>query len=314
MSAPNPAALARLVAGARDSGDALILDGALGTELEARGCDLRDPLWSARVLADAPGIVEDVHRDYFTAGAGVATTASYQATPLSFAARGLTEADAVRMIERSVRLADAARQASAAPRPLLVAGSVGPYGGYLADGSEYRGDYAVPHEALLDFHRTRIRVLVASGCDLIACETIPQLAETRALLALVESHDVPAWFSFTLRDEEHISDGTPLATVAALLDASPNVVAVGVNCVPLERVAPALATLAAHSSKPLLAYPNSGEIYDGVTRTWQAAQSGSTLAEHAREWIALGAAMIGGCCRTTPAGIAALASAVRSAS
>ncbi|MFT3875358.1 MAG: homocysteine S-methyltransferase [Propioniciclava sp.] len=315
MTTSSSTPVADLIADARERGEPIVLDGALGTELEARGCDLDDPLWSARVLADTPGIVEDVHRDYFAAGAQVATTASYQAAPLSLAARGLGEADAVALIGRSVEVADAARRTRAvageAGRPLLIAGSVGPYGAHLADGSEYRGDYALSPGELAGFHRVRIEALADSGADLIACETIPQFAEARALLELVEAAGIPAWFSFTLRDDAHLSDGTPLAAVAELLDASPQVVAVGVNCVPLEQVAPALTALAAHTSKPLLAYPNSGEIYDGATRTWHAAPSGSTLAEQAHTWAGLGAALIGGCCRTTPPDIGALARAVR---
>ncbi|MFL5805511.1 MAG: homocysteine S-methyltransferase family protein, partial [Roseiflexaceae bacterium] len=59
---------------------AVVLDGALATELERRGCDLRDPLWSARVLIEAPDLIRQVHDAYFAAGADVAITASYQAT------------------------------------------------------------------------------------------------------------------------------------------------------------------------------------------------------------------------------------------
>jgi len=305
-----------LVREARDRGSLVVLDGALGTELEARGCDLHDPLWSARVLVDEPDVVEAVHRDYLDAGARVVTTASYQATPLAMRARDLDERSALDLVARSVRLADAARRARLEARPdaapLLVAGSVGPYGGYLADGSEYRGDYELPHADMLAFHRSRIAALADAGADVIACETIPQLAEAKALLELVDELDVPAWFSFTLRDETHASDGTPLADIAALVDGHPNVLAVGVNCVPIERVAPALEALAARTSTPLVAYPNSGEVYDGATRTWRAAPSGGTLAARAEEWRGIGAVLVGGCCRTTPRDIAALAIAARS--
>ena len=123
----------------------VLLDGAMATELEARGCDLADSLWSAKVLMENPQLIYDVHLDYFRAGAQVAITASYQATPEGFAARGLDETQSRALIARSVELARQARDAYRAENPaakgLLIAGSIGPYGAYLADGSEYRGDY-----------------------------------------------------------------------------------------------------------------------------------------------------------------------------
>ncbi|PNI06972.1 homocysteine S-methyltransferase [Arthrobacter sp. AFG7.2] len=301
-------------------------DGALATQLEARGCNLDDPLWSAKVLLDQPHLIKDVHLDYFRAGARVATTASYQATPQGFAARGIREQEALELVALSVRLADEARREHLAGAPdggpLLVAGSVGPYGAYLADGSEYRGDYVLTSTEFQDFHRPRIAALVEAGVDFLACETLPSFAEAEALLALTEEFDVESWFSFSLRDGAHVSDGTPLAVVAGLLDARPLVAAVGVNCVPLHLVTPALAALRQSTDKPLVAYPNSGETYDPVTKTWgPAAASRSTghgpsedghgahplsLAEGTAAWQELGARIIGGCCRTTPGDIAAV--------
>ncbi|WP_458779268.1 homocysteine S-methyltransferase [Arthrobacter sp. D3-16] len=307
-------------------------DGALATELEARGCDLDDPLWSAKVLLEQPHLIKDVHRDYFAAGARIATTASYQATPQGFAARGMGEQEALELVALSVRLADEARREHLAATPdagsLLIAGSVGPYGAYLADGSEYRGDYVLTPAEFRDFHRPRIAALVESGADFLACETLPSFAEAEALLALTREYDVESWFSFSLRDGTHISDGTPLTALAELLDAQPLIAALGVNCVPLELVAPALTALRRATDKPLLAYPNSGETYDPVTKTWapavltgstgpasaggNSAQPGS-LAEGTAAWREAGARIIGGCCRTTPGDIAAVAAAIQGA-
>jgi homocysteine S-methyltransferase len=218
-----------------------------------------------------------------------------------------------------VRLAGEARREYLAENPdagpLLVAGSVGPYGAYLADGSEYRGDYVLSRSEFLEFHRPRIAALVEAGVDLLACETLPSLAEAEALVALMEEFDVEGWLSFTLRDGGHISDGTPLAQVAKLSRAQPLVVAVGVNCVPLELVSPALSALGNATEAPLVAYPNSGESYDAVTKTWGPAaavaapgsKQAACLAEVAPIWRELGARLIGGCCRTTPKDIAAVA-------
>lgn len=290
----------------------LILDGALATELEARGCDLADRLWSAKILLEQPALIYQVHYDYFAAGAHCAITASYQATPQGFAACGINEAQSLALIRQSVQLAQRARDdylaRQGSTQPLLVAGSVGPYGAYLADGAEYRGDYALPEAEMMAFHRPRIQALAEAGADLLACETLPSFAETQALVKLLaEFPALTAWFSFTLRDARHISDGTPLTEVAALLNASAQAVALGVNCVALESVTPALQQFQSLTRKPLVAYPNSGEIYDAQSKTWRPAASGCTLHDRVAAWQQAGARLIGGCCRTTPQEIAALA-------
>ncbi|MEW8975873.1 MAG: homocysteine S-methyltransferase family protein, partial [Exiguobacterium sp.] len=118
----------------------LILDGALATELEQKGFDLNDPLWSARLLIEAPEQIERVHHDYFEVGADVAITSSYQASIEGFKQRHITTEEAQALIRQTVTLAQDARTRSG-KSAALIAGSVGPYGAYLADGSEYRGHY-----------------------------------------------------------------------------------------------------------------------------------------------------------------------------
>ncbi|WP_336144208.1 homocysteine S-methyltransferase [Erwinia sp. CGal63] len=294
----------------------LVLDGAMATELEARGCDLTDALWSAKVLFENPELIRQVHYDYFKAGAQVAITASYQATPQGFAKRGLDETASLALIARSVALAAQARAdyLAEAPQaaPLLVAGSVGPYGAFLADGSEYRGDYALPQAEMMAFHRPRVRALVAAGADMLACETLPSFAEVKALVALLEEFPAtPAWFSFTLRDSHHLSDGTPLADLLAFLEDKPQVVALGINCIALDKVTAALQVFSALSAKPLVVYPNSGEQYDAASKSWHSDAATCTLADNLAEWQAAGAKLIGGCCRTTPADIKAIAQRCR---
>lgn len=291
----------------------IVLDGALATELEARGCDLTDSLWSAKILLENPARIYQVHLDYFRAGAQCAITASYEATPAGFAAKGLDALQSVALIKQSVALAQRARADRQAEAPesgtLLIAGSVGPYGAYLADGSEYRGDYSLSPDEYCAFHRPRIAALVEAGVDLLACETLPSFAETRALLTLLtEFPTTTAWFTFTLRDRSHLSDGTPLSNVAALLDGHDQVLALGVNCIALDKTTEALETLHDLTTLPLVAYPNSGERYDAVAKNWThgAGQCGS-LESHLDDWLRAGARLIGGCCRTTPADIAQLA-------
>jgi homocysteine S-methyltransferase len=293
----------------------VILDGALATELERRGADLRDPLWSAKILIEAPELIRDVHLDYFRAGADCAITASYQASVAGFAGRGLSQAAALELIGRSVRLAAEARDElwvdresrSGRPRP-FVAGSVGPYGAYLADGSEYRGDYGLSEAELIEFHRPRMAALVAAGADMLACETIPCLLEAQALVRLLaEFPGTSAWVSFSARDEQHISNGELLADCAALLDGCPQVAAIGVNCTAPAYIPALIRAARAATSKPILAYPNSGERYEAASSSWHGEASCDAFGEQARQWHAAGAQVIGGCCRTTPEHILAVA-------
>jgi homocysteine S-methyltransferase len=285
----------------------LVLDGGLATELEARGCDLDDPLWSARALVESPDLVRQVHLDYLEAGADCVISASYQATVEGFVRRGHDEAQAVELLLRSVRLAGEARDAFARTpagrvrlRP-LVAASIGPYGAARADGSEYTGDYDLDEEGLIAFHRRRWGILGRSGADLLACETIPSMAEARALLTLLrERPEVRCWISFSCRDGVHLADGTGIAAAAAEVSAVPQVLAVGVNCTAPRFIPSLLAEIRRVTGKRLVVYPNSGETYDAGRKTWQSSGEAVDFAQGAEEWHALGAALVGGCCRTGP--------------
>ena len=291
-----------------------VLDGALATELERRGADLLDPLWSAKLLIEQPDLIRQVHLDYFLAGADVATTASYQATFEAFARRGLGHEEAADLMRRSVSLACEARDAFWAEpahrvgrRRPLVAASIGPYGAMLADGSEYRGYQGVSRQALADFHRPRLQVLAHAGADLLACETIPCLDEALAIAGLLpEFPGVQAWLSFSCRDGAHNCQGEPFADCVAQLDALPQIAAVGVNCTAPEFVESLVALARSHTSKPIVVYPNSGEHYDAVDKVWHGEGRAHDFAAQAMRWHGRGARLIGGCCRTGPDDIRAL--------
>ncbi len=289
----------------------LVLDGGLATELEWRGFDLSDELWSARVLVDRAEAIARVHYDYFCAGADVAITATYQATPQGFARRGIHPWAVERLFHQAVRLADDARQACRRHLPkgeektLLVAAGIGPYGAFLADGSEYRGRYGLSQQQLMDFHRPRLELLVQAGPDCLAFETIPDRVEVEALLALLDEYPgQEAWLSFSTRDEARLADGTPIEVVTELIATHPSVVAVGVNCLPPQRVLPLLQRMRRVTDLPLVVYPNSGEEWDATRRCWCRPASEIDFGELAAAWYAAGARLIGGCCRTRPADVA----------
>jgi homocysteine S-methyltransferase len=292
----------------------MILDGALATELERRGADLADPLWSATCLIERPDLIRAVHLDYFKAGADLATTATYQASFEAFARRGIAPAAAAQLMRDAVTLALEARaefwgqaQHRAGRLRPLIAASIGPYGAMLADGSEYRGHYALSDPELEEFHRPRLRVLAESAADLLACETLPCLREALVLARLLrEFPHSSAWISFSCRDGGHNSEGERIADCVAQLNDFPQIVALGVNCTAPQYIAPLLEKMRARTSKPLLAYPNSGEVYDAGAKGWSAIHAITPLANAAPAWHAAGARLIGGCCRTGPGDIAAL--------
>lgn len=286
----------------------LVLDGGLGTLLESRGNDLTSNLWSARLLLEQPSEIRAAHAEYFRAGARVAITSSYQVGYDALEAAGIDRAGTDALLARSVTLAREARtDAGLASDQAWVAASVGPFGASLADGSEYTGDYGLTVAELRAWHRPRLAALVAAEPDVLAIETVPSLAEVEALCRELEGLGMPAWISVTvaggaLRSGERITDA------AAIASSTSAVVAVGVNCCRVADVAPALGMLGADVDLPLVAYPNSGEVWDAVTRTWE----GDAEAPHAAAaaWLDAGARLVGGCCRVGPDEIALLAAAV----
>ncbi|MEM7351041.1 MAG: homocysteine S-methyltransferase [Acidobacteriota bacterium] len=291
----------------------VLLDGGLATELEARGYDLADELWSARLLIENPAAIVEVHRDYLAAGADCLTAASYQATLEGLARRGLGERQAEALLRRSVHLATAVRDdfwSDPAHRPgrlrPLVAASIGPYGAYLANGAEYTGDYDLDEDGLVAFHRRRLAILADAGADLLACETIPSRREARALRRLLEAPvgggaSLPgAWISFSCRDDRHLADGSDLAATVAEIEACERLLAVGVNCTMPRFVAGLVDRLRGVTDKPIVVYPNAGEVYDAEAKRWLESAEAVDLATAAVDWQARGARLIGGCCRTGP--------------
>ncbi len=280
----------------------VVLDGGLATLLERHGHDLSSDLWSARLLRDDPGAIEAAHREFFAAGAEVATTASYQVSFEGFGAEGVDRVEVERLLRRSVELAAAARDAVAPGG--WVAASLGPYGAVLADGSEYRGDYDLDVSGLRAFHRARLDVLgstVGEGADVLAVETVPCLAEVEAVLAELDGTGVPAWLSLSAADGRTRA-GEPLDEAFAMAADVAEVVAVGVNCTTPADARAAVPLAGVH--RPAVVYPNSGQSWNAEAREWEgrsAFDAGDVAA-----WVADGARLVGGCCRVGPEDISAL--------
>jgi homocysteine S-methyltransferase len=292
----------------------VLLDGGLATELEARGHDLNHKLWSAKLLRFDPLAIRQVHYDFLVAGADCITTATYQANLAGFAEVGIPPDQGTALTLKAVELAVEARQLflndhpdSARPTP-LVAASLGPYGAYLADGSEYRGRYRISNRELHKFHQSRWQILQDSGADIFAFETIPSLVEAEICLEILQATPAAqAWISFSCKDGQHICDGTPLKKCAELVGGCDQILAVGVNCTAPHLLAELIpAAKAGAPNKAIVVYPNSGESYDGDLKQWSGVADVIDFEQAAVEWFELGATLIGGCCRTTPAQIAGI--------
>ncbi len=316
MSSPHPTVPFERPVDALFGGDRVtVLDGGLATELERRGNDLSDPLWSARLLLEAPDSIVEAHLAYFRAGARVAVTASYQASFEGFAARGIGVSRAADLFRLSIALAGQARdlylaelmECGAEAPALFVAASIGPYGAMLGDGSEYRGDDGLTVGQLRAWHAPRMATLADAGADLLAIETIPSVGEGRALAELLASTaGPPAWLSFTCADGATTRSGDPVEAAFGLAGMTDRIRAVGINCTAPEHVAELIGRARDVIDKPIVVYPNSGEAWDADGRRWVGTSGPAVDATAARRWVEAGATLIGGCCRVGPDRIAEL--------
>lgn len=286
----------------------IVIDGAMASELEKKGCNINDGLWSAKILAENPEMIRQVHLDYFKAGADFAITASYQATIDGFVKKGYSQCEAQVLIQKSVQIAKEAREEFIAayglpegrPYP-LVAASIGPYGAYLADGSEYRGDYGIQETELMDFHRERMDLLIQADPDLLACETIPNLDEAKAIAKLMEELNAPyGWISFSCKNGTQISSGDLIRDCVSQLENFEKVAAIGINCTSPEYISSLIQEIKSVTAKPIIVYPNSGEEYHADTKTWTKGSEQGDFCSCAKRWHREGARLIGGCCQTTP--------------
>lgn len=297
------------------SGAPLILDGGLGTHLADRGNDVTGELWSAQILKQAPAEVRAAHEDFFAAGAQLATSCSYQ---VSFAGLSrvngdadaeATAAEVKNLLLASVRLAREAAQlavgSTTGSTARWVAASVGPYGAGPGAGTEYDGAYGLSTAQLTGWHRDRFEILAESGADAIICETVPSLSEVHALSALAAQAQIPVLLSLTVRASTEdaavvLGDGSDLRQVARIVQDSGVFAGLGVNCCPVPLADSALKLFAQETDLPLLAYPNSAEIWDREARRWVPGTAHSDLPGAVPELIDAGAKLIGGCCRVGP--------------
>ena len=285
-----------------------VIDGGLSTALELLGADISGPLWTAQTVIDDPALLERAHRSFVEAGADIIATASYQCGTKQFEAIGLSSKEARDALASTTTIARRAVEGTS----VAVAASVGPFGASLANGSEYNGRYGVEWQQVEDYHREKLAILVDSGADLIAIETIP-LADEALLIAeiLEELGAPPAWFSFGFADETQ-TYGLDVVDKAVLSIAGyADLVAIGLNCTHPRYVDSLLASMSELvSGIPLIVYPNHGREWDAVARCWTGDSISISSVETVRRWVDLGARFIGGCCGIGPEDIAHLGNLV----
>jgi len=272
-----------------------ILDGGLSTALEEIGATLDTTLWSGELLRSHRDQIRAAHESFVDAGATILITSSYQISYPGCLARGWSQNEVTDALRASTELAcfDGVK----------VAASVGPYGAFLADGSEYHGNYGLSIDQLKDFHRVRLQVLISSHPDYLAIETIPELTEARAILELLAelSSTIPFWISFSCKNGSEISSGELFSDAVALTNDLPNCVGVGINCTAPEFVTPLMKS--AQPGQNFVIYPNSGRTWDATNKKWIGIQASAFALDQIAQWQELGAKIIGGCCGVGPADI-----------
>lgn len=282
----------------------LLLDGGLSNELESLGCDLNHKLWSARLLHSDIDSIITAHKAFIKVGAKCIITASYQASIPGFMACGFSKHEAKQLILRSVWAAEEAIKQSGA-NDVFIAASIGPFGAFRGDGSEYTGNYGINDSELKAFHIERIELLDLSNAHFFACETIPSWQEAKVLFEILTKVKKPAWISFSCKDEKHLNDGTPIRDCAKLFADHSKVFAIGINCTKPVYVSSLIKELrSVPHSKKIVVYPNSGENYNAKTKSWSGEVTCGLLS---KEWLKLGADIIGGCCRVRPKDIKKMA-------
>ncbi|XP_031828670.1 betaine-homocysteine S-methyltransferase [Nomia melanderi] len=308
-----------------------ILDGGFSAQLSTHvGAKIDgDPLWTSRFLATNPDAVYATHLDFLRAGADIIETNTYQASVSGLMKHlSITEEESKNLLCEAVNFAkkavkDYTKETSENDKienkNPLIAGSCGPYGASLLDGSEYNGAYGktTHREIMKHWHKSRIDILVDAGIDLLALETIPCYQEAETLVELLREYpNVKAWLSFSCkRNSLNIVDGSNFEEVATRcyrMALPGQIVAIGVNCLAPTDVTPLLKNINKDEKNefiPLIAYPNSGEIYSS-TEGWIWNESCDSIENFVPEWLELGIRYLGGCCRVYSENIKSIRKAV----
>lgn len=276
---------------------------------------LHPELWSSGVLLSEGGdlAIRNLHKAYIDAGADIITAVTYQSSIPALKKTGLSEQESFRAITRPVEIAKEEALKVSSNRKVYVAAGLGPYGAYLSNGEEYTGDYgdSATYDVLKEFWVPRVQAVMAAQPDILLFETIPNITEITVILneiaPLANRKRIPVWMSLSLHipsgPDIGLADRTSILQLAKVLDA-PNqgkLQMIGANCFDVRAVPRVISALQC-TKLPILVYPNSGEVYNGIDKSWHTLHDTELPSElwQPAKWVARGASVVGGCCRTTP--------------
>jgi len=278
-----------------------ILDGGMGQELVKRARHQLTPLWSADVLRDHPDLVVDVHRDFIKAGADVITLSSYAATPTRLAK--YNRQNEFKALQESAVLA--ARQAcDDMEQPPLIAGTLPPLPG------SYRPSERLSSQSSQEEYQ-QIAEQQFKHVDLFLCETMASIEEACISTSVAMKSGLPVWTSFTVNE----TNGSFLRSGELVNEAAKAVLAEGasallINCSPPEATTQALGELApladtfgAYANGFVTVEPYQGHATVDVLKSREEINP-QTYAEFGKEWLLMGAMILGGCCEIGPEHIA----------
>ena len=272
-----------------------LLDGSLSYPLEKKGYNLNTKLWTAHALINNPKEILRIHKDYINSGTDFISTSTYQASVRGLLDYGYNISKIEKIFNNSVELAKKAIDETSSKNKISIIGSFGPFAAYLADGSEYNGNYKFSDNNILQFHSENIDIINKLNLDIILYETIPNLREAKILSKIIDKINKEIWISFTCNDKLELRDGSSLKKACKIFSSIYNISTIGINCVQPHLISDAIKLLKKESTKKILVYPNSGEKFDHKTKTW----NGKKLfnKKMIKEWIKLSPDVIGGCCR-----------------
>jgi S-methylmethionine-dependent homocysteine/selenocysteine methylase len=284
------------ISGLLDKQAVIILDSAMGTELESRGVDISLPLWSAKALIDNPDTVRQIHIDNIDAGADIITTNTFRTQrrtfeKANFSYQGLDYAGTARTLTETA--VEIAKDAVMITRDdVIIAGSIAP----LEDC--YRPDLVPDTDTLCSEHYENVTNLTDAGADILLPETMNSVREISAILNQIHKTGKEYMISMICRNSDELLSGEKIKDAVNIIDKfSPS--AVMVNCIHPSLGENILKTLKSLTGVPLGIYANVGEAAHEKNTRFETDFTPLQYYNFAVKWKALGAVIIGGCCGTS---------------
>lgn len=271
----------------------LIMDGAMGTELMRRGIELPLPLWSAMANIDQSKHVTEIHEDYIESGSNVITTNTFRTTPRTFIKAGYSELDSLKLSKQSFKMAVKAARDARNDKNILIAGSIAPLEDCYVP-SKFPGSVIAKKEYRF------ITNMVSNSCvDIMLFETMGSYDEIEVALRVSKDVEMEKWLSIILKDKNHLLDDTKIEKVIGLATEY-DVDMLLINCTSTKIINNALPSFLNIWKGKWGTYPNAGESMPTKEGIFSSILSDNEFSEYIRNYINLGASLVGSCCGSTP--------------